>query len=100
MKPRAYADSSTYSRYQRKNATVIGKMKLRSLWRSRWKSSDFWTLWYLSVEDSEGTSVVTGIHHLQWELPDFRATYEPLGPLTCRRSASAPSGGLTAPSRS
>src|SRR4051794_34100734 len=100
MKPRAYADSSTYSRYQRKNATVIGKMKLRSLWRSRWKSSDFWTFWYLSVEDSDGTSVVTGIHHLRWGRADFRATYEALRPGDGRRSAPAPSGGLTAPSRS
>ena len=40
MKSRAYADSTTYSAYQEKNATVIGKTQLRSALRNRAKSSD------------------------------------------------------------
>src|SRR5919199_6566776 len=60
MKPRAYADSSTYSAYQRKNATVIGKTKRRSIRRSRTKSSDRCTARYLSVGV---VSVDNGAHH-------------------------------------
>src|SRR5687768_4705322 len=103
MKPRAYAESRTYSAYQRKNATVMGKMKPRSVLRSRANSSEFWTARYFSLVVELGTSVVNGFTTFERaDVParsgGLSAPYEGVKRVTYRWSAAAPSGRLTAPS--
>src|SRR5262245_49153175 len=56
MKSRAYADSTTYSRYQLRKATVVGKAKLRYRRRSSTNRGSASIATYASFPGGDGRS--------------------------------------------